>query len=63
MVVTKYSTEEINKLYPRATTDFESKCDLSATCSTCMYAWLPKDYDEVGDYGCYCGRHEKGETK
>lgn len=61
MVVTEYTTKEISRLYHVATTDFEDKCDLAATCSTCMYAMLPKDYDELGNYRCYCGRKRKEE--
>lgn len=35
------------------------KCELVATCSTCMYSRYSDEYDEVTDF--YCVAYPKGE--
>ena len=56
MIVTNRNNNELSSLYEVAD---ESKCDLKATCGTCMYAVLPQNYDAVVEYTCYCARREK----
>lgn len=57
MILDKKNTY-MEKLYNRATLAANDRCGMFATCSTCMYAAYPVDFELTG-YHAYCTKERK----